>query len=206
MARDKRKVWTQEEIEFLKEQYPNSCSKELASQMDITYMMLWRKASQLGLKKSDVFLRQTRDRVNQNLLLGKRFEKGNQSHNKGKKMSPEVYEKVKQFFFIKGHKPHNERMDGHEHITHNGYVRIKHKGSLVLKQRVVYEENHGPIPEGMVVTFLDGNRQNFEIENLALITMAENANRNQIHHYPEELKSVIKTLNKLKKKINEKQV
>ena len=43
----------------------------------------------------------------------------------------------------------------------------------------VWEEANGPIPDGMFVTFLDGNRENFDLDNLALITRAEHARLNQ---------------------------
>lgn len=38
--------------------------------------------------------------------------------------------------------------------------------------------------------------------NLELISREENMRRNTIHHYPEELKEVIRTFSKLNKKIN----
>lgn len=40
---------------------------------------------------------------------------------------------------------------------------------------LVWEEHHGPIPEGYRVIFKDGDRTNCSIENLAMVTMAENA-------------------------------
>ena len=34
------------------------------------------------------------------------------------------------------------------------------------KHRVIYENAHGPIPEGHLVVFLDGDRNNFDLDNL----------------------------------------
>jgi lactam utilization protein B len=40
---------------------------------------------------------------------------------------------------------------------------------------MVWEKHHGKVPTGHVITFLDGNKTNFELSNLCLISDAENA-------------------------------
>ena len=47
-----------------------------------------------------------------------------------------------------------------------------------MLHRTVWEEHNGPIPEGMMVTFKDGNTENCDIGNLTLIDMAENVAMN----------------------------
>lgn len=42
-----------------------------------------------------------------------------------------------------------------------------------LKQRVVWEQHHGQIPEGHKIIFLDGNKENLDISNLEMITNDE---------------------------------
>ena len=85
-----------------------------------------------------------------------RFEKGHVPANKGKKMPAAVYEKSKHTMFRKGHQPNNHREVGSERINVEGYAEIKLKSTDV-------------------VIFLDGNKQNFDIENLALIDRGINA-------------------------------
>ena len=46
-------------------------------------------------------------------------------------------------------------------------------GSWRLYHHWLWEQAHGPIPAGYVVTFLDGNIQNTDINNLALISRSE---------------------------------
>lgn len=46
--------------------------------------------------------------------------------------------------------------------------------------RMVWEKANGPIPEGMVVSFRDGNRLNCRLENLMLITRRESACMNMM--------------------------
>jgi hypothetical protein len=61
-----------------------------------------------------------------------------------------------------------------ERTDRRGYVKIKNAaGKWVYKHTFLYEREHGKAPEGHIVIFLDGNRNNFEIENLALVNRAE---------------------------------
>lgn len=107
--------------------------------------------------------------------LTSKFRKGQTPHNKGKKMPKEVYEKVKHTMFAKGNVPPNHRPVGSERISKDGYIEVKvaEPNKWRLKQRVVYEETKGKIPEGCPIIFLDGNKRNFEIDNLRCITRSE---------------------------------
>ena len=107
-----------------------------------------------------------------------RFEKGHIPANKGKPMSAAVYEKSKRTMFRKGHQPANHREVGSERTNVEGYVEIKvaEPNRWQLKHRVVYENYHNvKLKSTDVVIFLDGNKQNFDIENLALIDRGINA-------------------------------
>ncbi len=120
--------------------------------------------------------------ANHKLNTGKtgRFEKGQIPFNKGKKgMCAPGCEKT---WFKKGNMPHNSKPIGYERITKDGYIEVKvfdrpdrEKGikNFVPKHRLVWEQIYGPIPKGCKIFFLDGNRQNCDIENLALVTEAE---------------------------------
>ena len=107
-----------------------------------------------------------------------RFEKGHVPANKGKKMPAAVYEKAKHTMFKKGHTPGNHREVGSERINVEGYIEIKvaEPNHWRLKHRVIYENYHNvKLKTTDVVIFLDGNKQNFDIENLALIDRGINA-------------------------------
>lgn len=107
--------------------------------------------------------------------LSGKFRKGQTPHNKGKKMPKEVYEKVKHTMFANGNVPPNHRPVGSERISKDGYIEVKvaEPNKWRLKQRVVYEEAKGKIPEGYTIIFLDGNKRNFDIDNLRCITRSE---------------------------------
>ena len=128
-----------------------------------------------------------------------RFEKGHVPANKGKKMPAEVYEKSKRTMFRKGHQPASHREVGSERINVEGYVEIKvaeHR-RWQLKHRVIYENYHNvKLKSTDVVIFLDGNKQNFDIENLALIDRGINAIMNRDHMRFDDAEITRKKINK----------
>ena len=127
-------------------------------------------------------------------------------HNKGKKLSDDTKQKLQKTLFKKGNKPHNTKQIGDEVIDRDGYTLVKVSDSKIKKERwrpkhhIVFGE---PIPKGMILIFIDGNKQNFDKSNLKLITKAENMKKNTIYRYPPELISLIRTSKKLSKKIAE---
>ena len=114
-----------------------------------------------------------------------RFEKGHVPANKGKPMSQEQYEKCKATMFKKGDVPANHMEVGEYTHTTDGYLirKVKETGPqwerFEFVHRAAWEEHNGPVPEGKMVSFLDGNKDNCDIENLVLIDNAENLEMNR---------------------------
>lgn len=113
------------------------------------------------------------------------FEKGHIPWSKGKKIEEIIKdpEKRKNYYasqFKPGHKPINLLPVGSIVKNREGYLLRKKQmeGSQwerwEMLHRAVWEEHNGKIPEGMIVTFKDGNREHCSIDNLALATQAEN--------------------------------
>lgn len=68
----------------------------------------------------------------------------------------------------------------YNNIRHNGRVSYQDmKENWIPKQRYVYEQHHGSIPEGYIVVFLDNDKKNFSPENLYAIPRRINAMMNQ---------------------------
>lgn len=138
----------------------------------------------------------------------KGFEIGHIPKNKGVKMSPEVYEKCKNTMFKKGQIPRNHKPVGSERFGKDFYKMIKVAEPNVWKMKHVFlwEQYHGLVPSDCVVTFLDGNRKNITIENLALITRKENRmmNKKGLRSSDPELTTTGIALTKLKCAISKK--
>jgi hypothetical protein len=205
-----RRTYSDCEIKYVAEHYANNYAKDIANTIGISELKVYRIAFKLGLKKDPDFKKKELARQAERLIkmnVHTRFKKGQVAFNKGKKVSPELYEKMKPGMFKPGHKSHNYMAIGSERIEKiDGYVQVKVKrATWVFKHRLIWEQHNGPIPVNHVVIFIDGNKRNFDINNLQLITLQENMQRNTIHNYPEELVQTIKALHKLKRKINEKQ-
>jgi hypothetical protein len=204
-----RRKWTKEELEYVKLNYSDKYTKEIAAAIDRSERAVYQAAINLNLRKSPDFIKISLEREAEKLkVLGaaSRFKPGNISHNKGQKMSKEMYEMVKVSMFKKGNEPHNMKYDGHERKDKDGYVYVRiAKAKYVLKHRYVWEQQNGPIPKGNIIIFKDRDKSNIKIDNLQMITKLENMQRNTVTKYPLELQKLIKLNNKLKTTLHEKQ-
>lgn len=114
------------------------------------------------------------------------FKKGHIPANKGKKMSQELYDKARATMFKKGNVSANRVPIGSERDDKDGYIQVKVQDGKLnknwkFKQVKIWEDEHGPLPKGHIVIFLDGNNRNFDLTNLKAISKATNARMNQNH-------------------------
>ena len=100
--------------------------------------------------------------------------------------------------FLKGHVPFNKGMKQQEFMTAE---EVKTEKGFVLKHRMIWEKHNGPIPKGHIVRFKNRNKLDIRIENLELVTCAQNMEDNTIHNYPPELKTAMRRISKLKRMI-----
>lgn len=204
-----RTFWTDKEIKFITDNYSDMNTADIATILNRPMGGVYGKAYIMGLKKSKEYLAKMLEREAKKLAeFGKnyQFKKGNVPYNYGQKMSKILYEKCQKTMFKKGAKPHNTRKEGEESKSTDGYTYVKiADNDWRLKHRVIWEQINGSIPTDHIVVFKDNNQQNFDINNLKLITKVENMQRNTLHQYPEPIKEIIKLNNKLKRKINAKQ-
>lgn len=87
--------------------------------------------------------------------------------------------------FKKGSKVHNWVPLGSERVNRDGYVDIKvDDGKLQKnwkgKHILIWEAANGPVPAGHAVMFGDGNRRNFDPENLILVSRKQLVRLNQM--------------------------
>jgi hypothetical protein len=180
-------------VETLKRLYPDCKTETLALLFRRKASIVSQKAAVLGIKKSEGFkCSPLSGRMLKGSTIGEatRFTNQTPGWNKGLKqsdyMSPEMIEKTKATRFVKGQDPHNSVEIGSERITIDGYIEVKtnhfkdgnaKNKNFVLKHRLLWESHHGPIPEGMVIR-INGDKLNFTINELEMISQRENAIRN----------------------------
>lgn len=101
--------------------------------------------------------------------------------------------------FKKGHRPKNWCPIGTErYTTKDKFIKVKtgEPNIWTMKHHLVWESVNGKIPNGMVLIFKDGNRENCNIDNLDLVSRAMLAqyNRHRVNDLPDELKAPMRTL------------
>lgn len=170
--------FTTEQKKFILENYKGIGNKELTQQFNQKF--------NTNLDKQIYYFK--RNNHLDSGLTGK-FEKGHKSHNKGKKwddyLTKEQQEKLRKTTFKRGHKSANAVEIGEEHMRYSGskqndpgylYVKVcdgRGNKNWIPKQRVIYEQHYGHIPPNHKIIFADGNRFNFDIDNLICISSSE---------------------------------
>ena len=87
---------------------------------------------------------------------------------KGRNQSEEAKAKCRASHI--GKIPWNRKPDLYERVNKNGYVMVKVNGKFVEKHRYIWQQHNGEIPAGHIVIFADGNKRNFDLDNLVLIS------------------------------------
>ncbi|QWU17368.1 HNH endonuclease [Paenibacillus sophorae] len=108
-----------------------------------------------------------------------RIKPGSVPPNKGKKGLSQGGVETQ---FKKGHKPHNYVPVGSERVNGDDYVDIKvaDPNQWRGKHLIVWERHHGRhVPKGNAVIFGDGNRRNFDPDNLIMVTRGQLAIMNK---------------------------
>lgn len=194
------KAWSPAEDARLAELYGLHKLADISRIMGRGISSISNRRQKLGLKRTP----------EQQALIGNgQFGPGKTPWNAGKK-GWQAGGRSKDTQFKPGVKPSNtwrpvgaERMskDGilYRKVADTGIKRDDWKAVHVL----AWEEHNGPLPDGHIVIFKDGNRANFEPDNLQAITRADNMRRNSISRYGEDYRSAAIQLGWFKRKLNQ---
>lgn len=216
-----RKVWNSFEEEIVRQLYHTATNEEIGNLVDATAIQVFRKASQMGLKKPREWYQTVGAKtIKTEASKATRFQKGMVPWNKGVKGSTGNHPNSVRTQFKKGAMSgaaqHNYRPIGSTRISKDGYLERKINDThpvparrWVGVHRLVWEAVHGPIPEGHIVVFKSGMKtidpDLITIDRLELISKAENMRRNTLHRFPKELARAIQMRGALNRKINEAQ-
>jgi hypothetical protein len=159
--------YTAEHLAWMREHYPQMNRNELANAFNRRFNLDRPTKTIIACLK------------NHKIKSGRdgRFIQGMSPHNSGKKgirLSQDTE-------FKKGRKPHNYLPVGSERINTYGYhdVKIADPNKWRAKHALMWEEMNGPIPRGHVVIFIDGDKDNIQHINFALVKRAELARLNK---------------------------
>lgn len=217
-----RRFWTDEQIAQLTNGYPDRETSALAREIGRPLESVYRKAAELGLKKSPAYMasdlsgRITRGRTDAR-MVATQFKKGQQSWNKGVKGICGTHENCRRTQFKKGSMSgaaqHNYVPIGSERLSKDGYLERKVTDDhpvparrWVGVHRLVWEAAHGPIPPGHVVCFLPGRRtadaKHITLDALELVGRAELARRNHPVTRDPELAKLVQLKGAITRQIN----
>lgn len=159
-----------EQIEYLKSIYKGISNRECTRLMN----------EKFGLSLTCDQVKAQKQRLKLDSGLDGRFQKGQKPNDncfkKGERVSIETE-------FKKGNTPKNWTPIGTEKIRSDGYIWVKisdirgvkygHLINWKQKHIIVWEEANGPIPKGNCLIFLDGDKLNVNLDNLACVSQSQ---------------------------------
>jgi hypothetical protein len=164
---------------LIKRYYLKMPIKRLAEKIGRSFTLVNNRLRQLGLVIPPELIEERKQ-------IG-RLKKGNTPPNKGKKweefMSKEGRRNSRKTCFKKGNLPHNTKTDGEIVIRHNHkkrggkpykWIRLS-KAKWEMLHVHIWKNKYGPVPEGHIIVFKDGNTMNVKLRNLACITRQKHA-------------------------------
>lgn len=157
---------TREMAKYIDENYEGTGPKEMARLLSIKY----------GVDVTRETCKSYYNSKGYDSGLTGRFYKGQPCTNRLEK--GKYYPGCEKTWFKKGNVPHNLKADGAERIDEGGRVLIRvsdapGRNNYVLKNRLEWEKERGPIPEGMMLRCLDGNLLNTSPDNYELVSKRE---------------------------------
>lgn len=199
-----RHFWTPEQDAILRERYPNTLAQTIADDLGLPLGSVHDRAARLGIRKDPEWMRENAREVQRRNGNTGRFRAGFTPWNKGKRC-PGLGGETS---FRPGNRPHTWVPTGTERISKDGILQrkvtddgpaYKHWKSV---HAILWEAEHGPIPREHVVVFRNGNKQDFRLENLELVSRSELMRRNTIHRLPEDIRKACGSLGRLRRVIN----
>lgn len=167
MLRMELEYWTDEQVQFLKDHYQCIGDKEMAH----IFQLNWAKKKNWTLKHIEkkrkyLNLKRTKEEIDfiraRNVLLGCWQDMATWNTREAAKLG--------EIRIWKASKRANQE-------ANQVFKVIKTEKGFVHYMPWLWQQHNGPVPKGMKVTTIDGNNMNVVIENLQIITQAEQGKR-----------------------------
>lgn len=190
----KKHIFTQEQDNFIKSNFNKYSTNELLSKFNnkfntnITWSSIRSRKNKIGaVNKINVKPVISISKEEQAYLLGnykyKTIQELTNLFNKrfNKELSTTQIQHLKKKLGITNGRGNCQKPLLSERTDSEGYILLKvrdkqHKGydkNYILKSHYIWEKQYGKIPKGYNLIYLDGNKKNCYIENLALVKNSE---------------------------------
>lgn len=215
-----RRRFTPRECEIVRSRYPHEATEPIARELRCSKLSLYQLAARLGVKKTPARIREAlaecgREITRHPKSIAARFQKGSVPANKGTRRPGWFAGRMRETQLKKGERQGKAAQNFCEigtvrwvsvsgtnpakylyvkigHATHPPYGYPSKEAWKLLHHKVWEDAGNPPVnTRTHALMFKDGDRSNCTIENLELITRAENARRNSIHRLPAPLKEAI---------------
>ena len=163
-----RITWTDDMVDFLRENYPYYTNDQLVDMMKEKFNVTVTRKKLKNVKAAFKF----KNKIIRNQGC---FQKGMTPWNKGKPMGEETRKKLERTWFEKGHDLNTKPL-GSTRINTDGYkvIKLAKSGKWKLYSRYMYEKYHGvKLSADDIIIFADRNPKNFEKDNLIKVTRRE---------------------------------
>lgn len=213
-------LFSPEDLRVLRRLYPHNPSAWIAGQLGRTVNSINGQADRYGLKKDPAYKALAWRQCGLNAKDAGRayqFKKGQVPANKGTRRPGWAPGRMRETQFRKGNVNGMAKrllqpigatrlIDGYLYVKFAAVPNVAYTVNWKPVHILEWERENGrPVPPGHIVSFRDRDRTHITIENLELITMADNVRRNSLHNLPAPLVEVIQLRGAIQRRITMKE-
>ena len=201
--------WTDDEVAELRRLFPDHTAREISERIGRGVRSIELKARQLGLRKTSEWIAErARAAMADPSHPARRtqWQTGNAPYNKGKPHPARG--RTLETMFQPGHRPHTWMPIGSDRTSKEGYLQRKTadtgctRRDYVAIHHLVWRMHGRTVPAGYALCFIDGDKRNFDINNLELVHRSELMRRNSVHRLPREAALAYQLVGCIRRQIN----
>ena len=201
--------WTDDEVAELRRLFPDHTAREISERTGRGVRSIELKARQLGLRKTSEWIAErARAAMADPSHPARRtqWQTGNAPYNKGKPHPARG--RTLETMFQPGHRPHTWMPIGSDRTSKEGYLQRKTADTGCTRRdyapvhHLVWRMHGRTVPAGYALCFIDGDKRNFDINNLELVHRSELMRRNSVHRLPKEAALAYQLVGCIRRQIN----